>query len=155
MLLSLDRSVCQGLSLNQLVEAGLFIYAMDPYVREFRVEGRLLQVRLAGTYPKERLANRENVFDPLIEACRKQNCAAAVIDSRELEVDLDTMELFRAGVDAAALNKLNLYVAFVVRDDMINPFFRDVMLNRGALACIFTDMESARAWINERVPDVN
>jgi hypothetical protein len=125
---------------------------MESYTREFRVEGPVIHVRLAGTYPKERLASKTNAFDTLIDACQKEGCRAAIIDSRELKVELDTMELFRAGVDAAALNQYGLYLAFVTRRELISSFFTDVMLNRGAQAGIFTDMESAQSWINERVP---
>jgi hypothetical protein len=125
---------------------------VKPYTREFRVESPLLHVRLAGTYPRERLEKRSNIFDPLIEACRDGDCHGAVIDARELEVELDTLELFRAGIDAASLNQFGFYVAFVARKDMLDAFFRDVLHNRGALAGIFTDMDSAMAWIRERVP---
>jgi hypothetical protein len=123
-----------------------------PYTRDFRVDANVLHVTLAGTYPKERLEKRTNIFDPLIEACRDGNCGGAVIDARELEVELDTLELFRAGMDAASLNEHGFYVAFVAREDMIDAFFRDVLNNRGALAGIFTDMDSAIYWIRERVP---
>ncbi len=125
---------------------------MKPYERDFRVEGNLLRVTLAGSYPKERLEGRANVFDPLIEACRDDKCRGAVIDARELDVELDTLEQFRAGMDAASLNQYGFYVAFVARQEMHSGFFRDVMHNRGALAAIFTDMDSAMNWIRERVP---
>jgi hypothetical protein len=124
---------------------------VKPYTRDFRIAASVLHVTLAGTYPKERLENRTNLFDPLIEACRDGNCSAAVIDARELEVELDTFELFRAAMDAASLNQHGFYVAFVARKDMLDAFFRDVLRNRGALAGIFTDMDSAMSWIRERV----
>ncbi len=126
---------------------------VKPYERDFRVEGNLLRVTLAGTYPKERLEGRANVFDPLIEVCRDDRCRGAVIDARELDVELDTLEQFRAGMDAASLNQYGFYVAFVARQEMLSGFFRDVLRNRGALAAIFTDMDSAMNWIRERVPD--
>lgn len=48
-----------------------------------------------------------------IEACRKDNCPTAIVDARELQVDFDTTALFRAGVDAASMNRFGLCVALV------------------------------------------
>jgi hypothetical protein len=62
----------------------------------------------------------------------------------------NTTALFRAGVDAAAMNEFGLCVALVARRDMIDPFFADVTHNRGARVEVFTDMDSARTWVNER-----
>jgi hypothetical protein len=123
---------------------------MDTYSREFSVEGHLMHVRISGSFPKERLKGRRNLFESLIEACQRNDCRAAIVDSRDLTTDFDTMDVFRAGVDAAALNQMDLYMAFVAREDMINPFFVDVMINRGARTRVFTDLESARSWISER-----
>ena len=120
---------------------------IDSYKQEFRVENRVMNVQLSGTFPNERLAMKENLFRPLLEACKKDNCPMAIVDARQLQVDFDTTALFRAGVDAASMNEFGLGVALVARKDMIDPFFDDVTHNRGARVKVFTDLESARAWV--------
>ena len=125
---------------------------IDSYTQEFRVEDNVMHVRLSGTFPNSRLALKENLFQPLIEACRKDNCPTAIVDARELQVDFDTTALFRAGVDAASLNRFGLCVALVARTDMIDPFFDDVAHNRGARVKVFTDVDSAKTWVNQFGP---
>jgi len=123
---------------------------MESYGQQFRVEADVIHVRLSGTYPIERLAIKANLFEPLIEACKKGNCRLAIVDARELHVAFDTGALFRAGIDAAALQDFGLHVALLAREDMISAFFDDVTHNRGAPVHVFTDVESARAWIDGR-----
>ena len=125
---------------------------MKAYAKEYRAENGVLFAHLTGTYPNSRLAMKENLFKPLIEECGKNNCSLAIIDARGLQVDFDIAALFRAGVDAAALNQFRLCVALVAREDMLNDFFNDVIRNRGARVEVFTDMESAMVWIDERRP---
>jgi hypothetical protein len=123
---------------------------MNQYIQEFRVEGDVVHVRLAGTYPNERLALKENLFKPLIDECKRENCREAIVDARQLQVAFDTVALFRAGVDAAAMNEFGLRVALITREDMISSFFDDVIYNRAAQVQVFTDLESAQTWIHER-----
>ena len=95
-------------------------------MQEFRVEGGVVHVRLSGSYPNERLAIKENLFKPLIDECKRENCREAIVDARELQVEFDTVALFRAGVDAASMNEFGLRVALIAREDMISSFFDDV-----------------------------
>ena len=121
---------------------------MDTFTQEFRVEGEVMHVRLGGSFPHERLSSEQNLFQPLIDACVKDHCRMAVVDARELQVDFNTMELFRAGVDVSRLNQIGLRLALVARSDMLSPFFDDVIRNRVAPVHVFTDLESASAWLN-------
>ena len=109
-----------------------------------------MHVRLSGVYPEERLAFEENLFKPLIDACKQQNCREAVVDARELQVRFDTLGLFRAGVDAASLNAFGLHVALIAREDMLSSFFDDVTHNRAAQVRVFTDLEGAQVWLRQR-----
>jgi hypothetical protein len=122
---------------------------VDRYEQQFRVEGGVLHVRLSGVYPNERLAITENLFKPLMDECRRENCREAIVDARELQVEFDTLALFRAGVDAAALNEFGLRVALIARADMLSAFFDDVTHNRAAQVRVFTDLESAQTWVRE------
>ena len=110
----------------------------------------MVHARLSGTYPNERLVSRENLFKPLVDECKRQNCREAIVDARQLQVDFDTVALFRAGVDAAALHEFGLRVALIAREDMISSFFDDVTRNRAAQVQVFTNLESAQTWILER-----
>jgi hypothetical protein len=125
---------------------------MERYEQQFRVEGGVMHVRLSGVYPKQRLASDENLFKPLIDACKQQNCHEAIVDARELKVEFDTLGLFRAGVDAASLNEFRLHVALIAREDMLSSFFDDVTYNRAAQVRVFTNLESAQVWLRERRP---
>lgn len=123
---------------------------MERYVQEFHVEGGIVHVRLSGRYPNGRLAIKENLFKPLIDECQRENCREAIVDARALQVEFDTVALFRAGVDAASMNQFGLRVALVARGDMISSFFDDVIHNRAAQVHVFTDLESAQTWVHER-----
>jgi hypothetical protein len=122
---------------------------MSEYKEIFQVENGVLHVQLSGKFPNELLQKEENLFQPLIDACSGQNCERALIDARELQVDFGTMALLRAGEDAALLNHIGLRVAILVREDMVDPFFDDVVTNRGGELGIFTDIETARGWIKQ------
>jgi hypothetical protein len=123
---------------------------IQTYSQEFHVQDGVVHARLSGTFPNERLAHRENLFQPLIEFCNKNNCRMAIVDARELQVDFNIPALFRAGVDAASMNKFGLCVALVARKDMLSSFFEDVTRNRGARVEVFTEMDRAWTWVNER-----
>lgn len=122
---------------------------MEKYLEEFAAEGGVLHVRLSGTFPNEQLAMKRNLFEPLIAACRKEECRTAIVDARALQVDFNTVALFRVGVDAASLNDFRLRVALLARPDMLSSFFDDVTFNRAAPVHVFTDPKEARTWIEE------
>ena len=120
---------------------------MDQFRQEFRVNDGVMHVRLAGKLPNELLHGAQNVFTPLINLCRESRCQKAMIDSRDLEVDLDTLELFRAGVDASDLTRFGLRIALVARQEMMSTFFDDVIHNRAAPVQVFTDLDAAGTWL--------
>ena len=120
---------------------------MDEYTQVFNAEEGVLHVRVAGTLPKALLQTEGNVFQPLIDASAEHNCRQAVIDARDLQVYLDTMSIFRAGVDAALASRLGLRLAFVAREDMLDSFFEVVVSNRGARVEVFTEMKDAMKWV--------
>jgi hypothetical protein len=117
------------------------------YQQEFRVESGVLHAQLSGVFPHDLLREHDNVFQPLADACARGNCSKALIDARKLEAGLNTLDMFRAGVDAALLSHTGVRVAFVAREDMIDLFFAEVARNRGALIGVFTDFEAAGQWL--------
>jgi len=124
---------------------------MTGYNEEFRFEGGVLHVRLSGKFPNELLNKGKNLFQPLIDACATHNYKKALIDARDLQVDFSTAALFQAGKDAAFLSYVGLLIAIVAREDMLDPFFDTVAHNRGGQVGIFTDMDTARNWL-QRYP---
>jgi hypothetical protein len=117
------------------------------YNEDFRVEDGVLHVRLSGKFPNKLLNKGQNLFQPLIDACLAHNLKKALIDARDLHVDFGTAALFQAGEDAAFLARIGLRIALVAREDMRDPFFDNVVVNRGGNAGVFTDMDSARDWL--------
>jgi hypothetical protein len=121
----------------------------DQFRQEFRVKEGVMHLRLAGRLPNEVLHGELNVFTPLINLCEESQCQQVVIDSRDLEVDLDTLEIFRAGVDASDLTRHGLRIALVARQEMMSSFFDDVIHNRAAPVRVFTDPDAAATWLRE------
>jgi len=117
------------------------------YKEDFRIENGVLYVRLSGKFPNELLRSSENLFQPLIDACSAQNCTKALVDARDLEVDLGTMGLFQAGEDAVFLRQIGLRMALLAREDMLDPFFDAVVVNRGGDVRVFTDIDAAHRWL--------
>ena len=120
---------------------------MKKYIERFEFENGETYVHLSGKFPNKLLRDKKNVFQPLIDACISHQCNKALIDATDLDVGLNTMELFKAGEDAAHMSRLNLRVAIVAREDMFDQFFEDVAVNRGGDIEVFTDMDAAREWL--------
>ena len=120
---------------------------MSKYKEEFRFDNGVLYVRLSGKFPKELLHSKENLFQPLINACSSHNCKKVLVDARDVQIDFGTMAIFRAGEDVAFLSRKGLRIALLVTKEMIDPFFETVAMNRGGNPSIFTDMQAARDWI--------
>jgi hypothetical protein len=123
---------------------------MNDFQQDFRLDAGVLHVRLSGKFPNDLPSPGTNYFQPLIDACSSQNCNRALIDARDLDVHLTTLELFQAGKDAAAMSKLGLRVALLAREDMRDRFFEDVVYNSGGITGIFTSMEPARDWLQRQ-----
>lgn len=120
---------------------------MNQYNEDFRLEDGVLHVRLTGTFPDELLHSGHNLFQPLIDACSNHDCRRALIDARGLTVAMDTAGLFQAGKDVVSLTKMGITVAIIAREDMLDPFFETVAANRGGTVRVFTEMDTARAWL--------
>jgi hypothetical protein len=120
---------------------------MKMYNEDFRLEDGIMYVRLTGTFPNELFRNKENLFQPLINACSAYKCKRALIDARDLHVDFDTTQLFQSGRDAALLTRDDLRVAIVAREDMRDGFFEYVVRKYGGSMSVFTDMDTALNWL--------
>jgi len=120
------------------------------YQEDFKAEDGVLLVRLSGTFPNELLRKPANAFQPLIDACATHGCKEALIDATALQAKLDTLEMLRAGEDAAQMARLGLRVAIVTRPDRVDAFFEDVAVNRGGEIRVFTAPDAARTWLSDK-----
>src|SRR5262252_763733 len=100
---------------------------MNDYRVEFKLEESVLYVRVSGQFPHEKLEQPGNAFQRFIDACLACQRNKILIDSRELQARLSTIQLFRAGKDAVSLTEAGIWVAFLTREDLRDPFFEDVV----------------------------
>ncbi len=120
------------------------------YEENFSVDGDVLVVVLKGAFPKKEIfGSGENVFTQLGNACSQHCLCKVLVDARELEISMETMDLFRSGSDLAGIAEPGFRAAMVTRPELIDRFFEDVAANRGACVCVFTDVGEARAWLGE------
>jgi hypothetical protein len=125
-----------------------FPEALLVYEEKFSVDGDVLVVVLKGPFPKKQIfGSAENVFTQLGNACSQHGLCKVLLDARELEVRMETMDLFRSGSDLAGIAEPGFRAALVARPELIDRFFEDVAANRGACVRVFTDAEEARAWL--------
>ena len=122
---------------------------MNSYHQSFQIKKDVLHVHLSGKFPDELLRSPKNLFQPLIDACSTYNCQKALIDVRDLELQFDTLALFRSGEDAAFLTYIGIRIALLAREDMLNPFFDNVAYNRGGRVGVFTKIDSAQEWLQK------
>ncbi|HUI30581.1 MAG TPA: hypothetical protein VLX91_10220 [Candidatus Acidoferrales bacterium] len=122
---------------------------MSTYNEEFNFENGVLNVRLTGKFPNERLRKGENVFKTLIDACESNKCRKIMVDVRELAINFSVMDMFQACRDSALLTRSGFEVAFLARKDMLNQFFEDVSHNRGGQIGVFTELDLALDWLRK------
>ena len=113
----------------------------------FQFKDGIIHADLTGQFPVEVIKARENVFKPLADACAAHNCRKALVDATGLEVELGFTDMFKAAKDLASLMKHSIHVAFLAREDMLDPFFTDVARNRGSVMAVFTDADAAAEWL--------
>src|SRR5215472_3228570 len=120
---------------------------MNDYKVEFKLEGSVLHVRVSGQFPYEKLEQPGNAFQRLIDACVASQRNKILLDSRELQAKFSTIQVFRAGNDAVSLTAAGIWLAIVTRKDLRDPFFDDVVANRGGRVGVFMDINAARDWL--------
>jgi hypothetical protein len=122
---------------------------MNNYNLEFQFIENILFIKLSGTFKNDILKDGQNVFQPLIDECKKNQCTKVIIDASSLQADLGVTELFRAGEDAAKLSRYGLRVAFLARNETIDSFFNNVIYNRGGETGVFTNRNAALSWLQK------
>jgi hypothetical protein len=116
------------------------------YRREYSVEGDVFCVELSGELPATALKRDDNLFEPLIQACRDRNLSKILIDARDVQTNLGFMDVFRAAKDLASLPPPQVQVACVVNPRQYDPLFEQVANTRGAMTRVFMNREDAFDW---------
>jgi hypothetical protein len=114
---------------------------------EFKLEEVVLHVRVSGQFPHEKLEQLGNAFQRFIDACSVHRRNKILLESRESQTRFSTIQYFRAGKDAVHLTAASIGLAILTRKDLRDPFFEDVVANRGGRIGGFRDMDSARNWL--------
>jgi len=117
-----------------------------PYSRQYSVEGDVFCVELSGEMPATALKRDDNLFEPLVRACRDRDLTKILIDARNVRTSLGFMDVFRAAKDLASLPPPQMQVACVVREQQYDPLFEQVANTRGAITRVFTNRKEAFDW---------
>jgi hypothetical protein len=125
---------------------------MNDYKVDFKLDEDVMLFSVSGELPDGKLEQPENVFQRLIDACLACQRNKLLIDARELQARFTTVQVFRAGKDAVSLATAGIRLAIVTRPDLRDPFFEDVVVNRGGQARVFMDMDAARRWLGKFPP---
>jgi hypothetical protein len=120
-----------------------------------RVEGDILFVKTSGF--DERLADVQAYALGIIDACRKGSVSRVLCDETVLEYRLGTFDTYRAGEFLSKNVPLLAQIAIVCNPEFFcdASFFEDVVVNRGMRLRFFTDMETAKRWLQEGSSSLN
>lgn len=115
------------------------------FEREIIKQGDTLVIRYHGEYTDQTFEEGTSIFNQLKMYCRQEDCSKALIDAREISVDLNVISLFRIGEKVAESTKsIQLAILANVEDE----FFENVAYNRGANMRIFTSESRASNWLD-------
>ena len=124
-----------------------------PYLLRIEQKQGYLHARITGENTPE--VTRRYVVD-LIEACRRANCPAVLIEENLEGPRMDVGELygiihelyaeFRSAIQVAAMVDVNPQ-----RSDANMRFVEDASVNRGAGVAAFPTVEKAEAWIRKHI----
>lgn len=114
------------------------------------VDGDTLVVRAEGW--DESLAEVEAYGMAVIAACVEHGVSRVLCNELELEYRLGTLETFQAAQFIAAQAPAVARIALVCRPPQVADarFWEDVVVNRGLIARVFTDVDAAVAWLGAK-----
>ncbi|MCF8382013.1 MAG: hypothetical protein K9G39_00220 [Chlorobium sp.] len=112
-----------------------------------KIYGELLLVKASGF--DESLADVEDYAQGVIEACLQHGATLVLCDETALEYRLGTVDTYEAGKFLSAHAPKVARIAIVYNPAFIADaqFFENVVVNRGLILGMFTDLESARNWL--------
>jgi hypothetical protein len=88
-------------------------------------------------------------FDSIVEYCRRAKSDRLLIDTTGYDVKVSVTDRFRLGERLRVFAGQGIKVVFVSRPEQLDPrkFGALVAQNRGVTADVFTDLQSAEAWL--------
>lgn len=124
-----------------------------PYTLRIEQKQGYLHARITGENTPE--VTRSYVVD-LIEACRRANCPAVLIEENLEGPRMDAGELYGIIQEYYAEFRSAIHVAAMVdvnpqRSDANMRFVEDASVNRGAEVAAFPTVEKAEAWIQQHI----
>jgi len=87
------------------------------------------------------------IFRSIKTECQGQGYGKALLDLRQVIGDIPVLDRYKLGDQAATLWGSDIQVAVLAPAAIVTRFFENVAVNRQGLVRVFTDLESARAWL--------
>jgi hypothetical protein len=115
----------------------------------FEVNPGHVLLHCTGTYD---LPSALEMYDAAYAMAAQEQLPAALIDARALNGDPPTtMDRFNMGLHVASNRAPGIRLAVVGEPGMVDParLGETVAVNRGAAMRVFTDLDAARAWIDD------
>ena len=113
-----------------------------------RCEGDVLYVTASGE--DDNASEVEAYGMSILQKAVETHAVRVLCDERTLRYRLDTIENFVSASKMAEVIPRGRQVAIVCAPESIRDakFWETVAVNRGAPVCVFTQLESAKAWLN-------
>jgi hypothetical protein len=107
-----------------------------------------IYVRMSGDWQAD--VPIEGHPDAMARACSQANCQRLLVDVRELTGNMDTLVIFHRGEKIAKVFAFSsIQIAIVGTKERVHmlSFFENVIVNRGAVLRVFTDIDEATEWL--------
>ena len=121
------------------------------YERHTEKKGDYLLIRYTGSLAIKDLPRGQNVFQNIADLCRQNECKKVLLDSRELTIDLGTMDLYQIGSLLAETRGSLVKFSILGTDEQVpsDNFMENVAVNRGGFVRVFTVEDEGIAWLSE------
>ncbi|MCB2213301.1 hypothetical protein KQI52_14400 [bacterium] len=122
-----------------------------PIVNEFSIAGTVLMVVVTGEVnTAEELEHNTTL---VLQHMLKVGCTRVLADDRNLKIDVNTLDIFKAASkDAESIREMPAEKFGVILPPELAEdakFYENVAHNRGFRIRFFFDQEEARCWIHE------
>ncbi len=122
-----------------------------PVANEFSVDGTVLFVHVTGTVNSDEELEQNTAL--ILQHMLSAGCTRILADDRNLQVNLNTLDIFSAATtDAQAIRRFPAEkFGVILPPELLSDaqFYENVAHNRGFKIRFFFDEEEARNWIKE------
>ena len=116
---------------------------------EIQQEKQYLNAQVSG---KLSLENCQELIDIVASESKKRGCGLFLVDMLKTGPPATEMDRFYLGKYAASKFRQGPKVAFVYPQELINKFFENTAVNRGAIMLVVGNREEALTWLLEDLP---